>query len=66
MITIDEPQVSDSGRYSIEQAAAVLGIHRNTLRRHTQDGFIKCSFRRTNKRRFYTGSEIKRYWKSYM
>lgn len=58
-----EPQVSDTGRYSINDASRILGIHRNTLRNHTENGFIKCGFRRTNGRRFYTGSEIKRYWK---
>lgn len=59
-----EPNVSDSGRYSIGEAAKILGVHRNTLRQHTNQGLIKCGFRRQNMRRFYTGVEIKKYWKS--
>lgn len=59
----EEPKVSPSARYSIEEAAALLGIHRNTLRRHTNTGptGISCSFRKSNGRRFYTGLEILRF-----
>jgi excisionase family DNA binding protein len=64
-MTAIEPQVAETGRYSIEEAAAALGIHRNTLRRLTKDSKIRCGFRRHNMRRFYLGSEIKRFWKSY-
>ena len=59
-----KPNISDTNRYSIGEAAKILGIHRNTLRIHTDQGLIKCGFRRQNMRRFYTGAEIKRYWKS--
>ena len=59
-----EPSVSDTGRYSISEAATILGVHRNTLRSHTKQGLIKCGFRRQNMRRFYTGIELKKYWKS--
>lgn len=57
-----EPQVPDAGRYSIGETCKLLGIHRNTLDKHTNEGFIRCGYRKTNKRRFYKGSEIKRYW----
>ncbi len=62
----EEPKVSPSARYSIEEAAALLGIHRNTLRRHTNTGptGISCSFRKSNGRRFYTGLEILRFWRA--
>lgn len=62
----EEPKVSPSARYSIEEAAALLGIHRNTLRRHTNTGptGISCSFRKSNSRRFYTGLEILRFWRA--
>lgn len=62
----EEPKVSPTARYSIEEAAALLGIHRNTLRRHTNTGptGISCSFRKSNGRRFYTGLEIVRFWRA--
>ena len=64
MITSEEPKVSPTGRYSIGQASAVLGIHRNTLFRYTEQGFIRCGYRRNTLKKFYSGSEIIRFWKS--
>lgn len=46
MITSTEPNVSATGRYSIGETCAALGIHRNTLCRYTEQGLIKCGFRR--------------------
>lgn len=63
-ISAAEPKVLTSARYSITEAAHILGIHIKTLRNHTNEGVIKCGFRRANGRRFYLGSEILRYWKS--
>ena len=64
----DEPKVSPTARYSIGEAAAILGIHRNTLRRYTNIGpiGIKCQFRRSNGRKFYTGLEIVKFWRASM
>lgn len=62
MITI-EPSVSDNQRLSIGEAANLLGINRGTLRRHTEQGYIRCGFSKVNNRRFYLGKEIKKYWK---
>ena len=58
------PNLPDQGRYSIQEAAVLLGVHRDTLRKHSDAGYIKYGIRRTNMRRFYLGSEINRYWKS--
>lgn len=61
----EEPKVSPTSRYSIGEAAEILGVHRNTLRRHTNvsDG-IRCQFFKSNKRKFYTGLEILRFWRA--
>lgn len=64
MITAIEPQVIDNGRYSVSETSKALGIHRNTLLRYTCDGLIKCGFRRESGRKFYTGAEIKRFFKA--
>lgn len=63
-MTVTEPAVIASGRYPVGEASKILGIDRKTLYRHTTEGLIKCGFRRANRRRFYTGSEILRYWKA--
>lgn len=64
MITAIEPKVSETGRYSVMETCAVLGIHRNSLRKYTEQGLIKCGFRRQYARKFYTGREITRFWKA--
>lgn len=64
MVTATEPQVALTGRYTVKQTCEYLGIHRNTLRRYTEEGYIKCSFRRETARKIYLGVEILRFWKS--
>ena len=64
MITAIEPQVNLTGRYTVTQTCKHLGIHRNTLRRYTDEGFIKCSFRKESARKVYLGKEILRFWNS--
>lgn len=57
-----KPQIPDTANYSISEASQILNISRTTLLRHTNDGFVRCKFRKQNKRKFYTGAELKRYW----
>ncbi len=59
-----EPIVRADGRYSVEETAALLGIHRNTLLRYTNKGRILFGIRRSTTRKFYTGREIVRFWKA--
>lgn len=66
MITETEPRVTADGRYSVSQTCTALGIHRNTLRKYTDQGMIKCGFRRETARKFYKGSEIVRFWKAHL
>ena len=58
------PNVADSARLTIGKTAELLGIHRGTLREHAKQGFIKYGTNRHNGRKFFNGSEIKRYWKA--
>lgn len=64
MITAIEPKVESAGRYSVAQASEALGIHRNTLRNYTEQGLIKCGFRKKTARKFYLGSEILKFWRA--
>lgn len=59
-----EPQVVQSSRYSMEEAAELLAVHRNTLLRYAKEGKIRFGIRRGTKRKFFLGSEIIRFWKA--
>lgn len=65
MVT-EEPKVPPTARYSIGEASKILGVHRNTLRKYTNVGplGINCQHRKSNGRKFYTGSEIVRFWRA--
>lgn len=58
-----EPQIPDRSKYSIGNAAKLLGISRQTLLNHTEKCLVKCGNSRNN-RKFYYGSELKRYWRT--
>ena len=64
MVTSEEPNVTPTGRYSVTETCRALGIHRNTLQRYTQEGKIKCGFRRNTLRKFYAGVEILKFWRA--
>lgn len=64
MITAIEPQVTATGRYNVTQTCSLLGITRTTLGRYVKAGIIKCGFRRETGRKFFTGSELLRFWKA--
>lgn len=60
----NKPEIADSARYGVGETAALLGINRRTLYKHTEEGRIRKRFRRVNNRPFYLGSDIKRYWEA--
>lgn len=62
-LTTSLPAVNDTDMFSATQAAAVLGIHRNTLRMHANEGLIRFSVNRRTGYRKYSGKELKRYWR---
>lgn len=56
-----QPSANPNGRYSISETCALLGIHRNSLRKYTDEGAIKCGYRKSF-RKYYTGLEIIKFW----
>lgn len=62
MITSEEPKVAINKRYSISEAACLLGIDRKTLRKYTAAGYIRCGIHKYNMKKFYTGYDIKAFW----
>ena len=59
-----EPKVALTARYSLEETAQILGVHPNTVIRYAKQGKIRFGIRRTNRRKFYTGQEILRFWRA--
>lgn len=59
-----EPKVAQTARYSLEETAELLGVHPNTVIRYVKSGKLRYGVRRTNRRKFYTGFEILRFWRS--
>lgn len=59
-----EPEVVDTGRYSLTEICDILRLSRNTVLKYTENGHIKCGIRKSNGRKFYTGTDIKKFWKS--
>lgn len=57
-----KPDVDLQGRYSIKEVCALLGINRETLRRHTNNGNIAVHFRKVNNRPYYQGVDIIGFW----
>lgn len=63
MIIARTPDIDLNGSYTVGQVCKVLCIHRNTLRRYTEIGVIKCYRSKQSGRKFYSGREILRFWK---
>jgi len=61
MVTL-QPQAHPAGRYTVNETCKLLGIHRNTLRKYTEAGEIRCDIRKGTWQKFYTGLEILRFW----
>lgn len=56
MIAID--QIAKGGQYTINEAAELLQVHRNTIRRYVVSGALRCRYRRGNNRPFFMGSDL--------
>ena len=63
-MTAEEPNIRTTGRYSVNQAAEVLGVHRNTIRRWTESGLLRYGIRTATGRKFFQGSELLKIWQN--
>lgn len=52
--------ITPTRHYSMNQAAEALGIHRNTLRRYADNGYIKRHYNRVNGRVYFEGAQLLR------
>lgn len=60
----EEPKVNITGKYPISEAAAALGYSRRHLLRLADEGLIGFVCSRKNGRKYFTGREILRFWKT--
>ncbi len=65
-MTVHEPIVNDNDRLELMATAKALGAHRSSVLRWTHMGILQCGIRKSNGRRFWTGREIKRFWRAMM
>lgn len=61
-MTAEKPRVSLDGLYNVKQTCDALGVCKTTLRKYTDAGFIKATFRRGTQTKAYKGREIIRFW----
>lgn len=71
MITSIEPKVCLSGRYSVKETCELLSIHRHTLESYMRAGLIRPMMKRVpvrySKPRYrFLGSEILRFWRTFV
>lgn len=63
MLTGVYPNAEPERRYTIEETAKMLGIHRNTLRGYTESHYIRPVQHFVGARVYYMGAEINAFWK---
>lgn len=61
MIT-ELPEINDTDQFSVNQTAELLGVAPRSIETWLRKGHIKCSRRKHNGYRFFTGKEIKRFY----
>lgn len=69
-----KPQVGDSDKFTVTQAAKLLDVSRQTIHRHIEDKKLSPIIQKkqnatTSKekrlKQYFSGKEIKRYWENY-
>jgi len=63
MIT-SRPNIDPKGRYGVVDAAKLLGIHRSTLWRWVEKGWIRPAIRQVNNRTVFRGCDIISAWEA--
>lgn len=57
-----KPDLGDNSFFELREAAAVLGVSKSTIQRWTNEGLLKCSIRKTNRRKVWSGQELVKAW----
>lgn len=62
MICSEPPKVVAGALYNYNEASALLGIHRNTLRQYVEKNWIKPKADMFTGRNLFEGKELTRFW----
>lgn len=62
-MTRTEPKVVDNARYTLQEAANILNVHRNSMTTYQKEGYFVA--RPVGRYKIMTGRDIKRLWKRY-
>lgn len=60
----EKPIIDPNGRYSVTEAAKLLGVHRSTVWRWTHDNKLQPLCSKANNRNRYSGKDIIRLWQA--
>ena len=52
------PVIEENGKYSLSQAAFVLGVNYSTIYRWIESGKLKCTTRKVNDKLIVRGSDL--------
>lgn len=63
-VTMNETCVSVTTRYTVPDASRILGISRPTLRKYAMVGLVKAGYWRNTMQMFFTGAELKKFWRT--
>lgn len=58
------PTIDPKARFELREAAAILDVGKASVLRWTSTGRLRCGVKRSNGRKFWTGAELIRFWKS--
>ncbi len=61
-MTATRPKVEPEARLNMTQTARVLGVHRDTIRRWTNLGYLKPRYFKHTLRPRYLGKDILKFW----
>ena len=59
------PNITATARYTVSEAASILGISRQHVTRLAKTGAIRYGIRKSNGRKFITGLELLRVWQDH-
>lgn len=58
------PNINPAARLELREAAAALEVDKSSIQRWTSIGRLRCGIKKSNGRKFWTGAELIRFWKS--
>lgn len=58
----EKPNVPPTARYTLREAAKILGVNAKTISRAIERGAMRCGYRKMNDMPYVEGKEIMRMW----